>query len=55
MGVRLSPGVPPMVPLIPEIDFISVIAYCFRKNRFFLGMLMVKDPKTRECGEKIPA
>ena len=24
IGVRLSPGLPPMVPRIPEIDFISV-------------------------------
>jgi hypothetical protein len=23
-GVKLSPGLPPIVPLIPEIDFINV-------------------------------
>ena len=29
-GVRLSPAFPPMVPLIPDIDFINVTYLCFQ-------------------------
>ena len=32
-GVRASPGAPPMVPLIPEIDLISVISTNIQKKR----------------------
>jgi len=28
-GVRLSPGLPPIVPLIPEIDLINGISFRF--------------------------
>jgi hypothetical protein len=32
MAVRFSPGRPPMVPLVPEIDFIKVTFFDFAAN-----------------------
>ena len=29
IGVKASPGTPPIVPLIPEIDLISVMIFLF--------------------------
>ena len=37
IGVKASPGLPPMVPLIPEIDLISVMC------SYFDGKSMEKD------------
>ena len=41
-GVRLSPGLPPIVPLIPEIDFINAIQvqiYNARKFKAFIQLI----------------
>ena len=32
MAVKFSPGRPPMVPLVPEIDFIKVTLFDFAAN-----------------------
>jgi len=38
MGLKPSPGFPPIVPLIPEIDFIKVILYNLKIYTRFLGI-----------------
>ena len=40
-GVRLSSTFPPMVPLIPEMDFINVISVCFCLFRYVCTLVRI--------------
>jgi hypothetical protein len=41
-GVKPSPGFPPMVPRIPEIDLISVIVFCLADYNKLIAKIILQ-------------